>query len=152
MNFILNLIKTEGFILINFFCNIILFIIVICLEISNKNKYINNKKDYKNIKKIVKEVNNIKAENEKLKDCYKKVDKDISGAIQKVKIIKYNAFENITGNLSFVIVLLDRKNSGIILNGIYSLQSFNIYAKLIEKGKSKFELSEEEKQALKEIL
>ena len=155
MNFVIELIKTDEFLLINFFINIILiFVLVYFIIISRKkdNNNVENKKIYNILKKNSKEIKCIKDENEKLREFCNKLDKDISKTIQKVKIVKYNAFENVTGNLSFVIILLDRENTGIILNGIYSLQTFNIYSKPIKNGKPTMELSEEEKKALKEIL
>ena len=155
MNFFIELIKADEFLLINFFINVILiFVLVYFITISRKKD--NNNLENKNIdnilKKYSKEISNLRQENQNLRDFCDKLDKDISRTIQKVKIVKYNAFENITGNLSFVIILLDRENTGIILNGIYSLNVFNIYSKYIERGKSNIELSEEEKKALKEIL
>ena len=155
MNFVIELIKTDEFLLINFFINIILiFVLVYFIIISRKkdNNNLENKKIYNILKKNSKEIKCIKDENEKLREFCNKLDKDISKTIQKVKIVKYNAFENITGNLSFVIILLDRENTGIIVNSIYGTNSSNIYAKIIEKGKAKTKLSEEEKEALQQAI
>ena len=155
MNFIIELIKTDEFLLINFSINIILiFILVYLIIISRKkdNNNLENKKIYNILKKNSKEIKCIKDENEKLREFCNKLDKDISKTIQKVKIVKYNAFENVTGNLSFVIILLDRENTGIIVNSIYGTNSSNIYAKIIEKRKAKTKLSEEEKEALQQAI
>ena len=155
MNFIIELIKTDEFLLINFSINIILIFILVYLMIISRNKdnsNLENIKIYNIFKKNSKEIKCIKDENEKLREFCNKLDKDISKTIQKVKIVKYNAFENVTGNLSFVIILLDRENTGIIVNSIYGTNSSNIYAKIIEKGKAKTKLSEEEKEALQQAI
>lgn len=156
MDFIIEFIKKEEFFII-FFINIILIIlnsILISLIIKNRKNIINlENKNIDNIfKKYLKEINKINDENQKLSDFCNRLDKNIDKAIQKVGIIKYNAFENIVGDLSFAVALLDGNNSGIILNGIYGLQSCNLYAKPIEKGKSKIELSREEKEALNKAI
>ena len=44
--------------------------------------------------------------------------------------------------------MLDDKNNGVVLNGIYSREMSNIYAKPVENGKSNYTLSEEEKMAI----
>ena len=48
--------------------------------------------------------------------------------------------------------MLDEKNNGVVLNGIYSREMSNIYAKPVENGKSKYTLSEEEKQAIEKAV
>ena len=50
--------------------------------------------------------------------------------------------------MSFAIALLDRNDTGVVLNGLYGSESSNIYAKPIKCGKSTYQLSEEEKYAL----
>ena len=155
MNFILEYLKIEQILLINFFINVILIFILIYLILNKRKEVINNKENLKldkDLKKIFKEINQLKNENEKLRGFCNKLDYDIDKTIKKVKIIKYNAFENIVGNLSFVIALLDRKNSGVIINSVYASNSSNIYIKEIEKGKAKTELSEEEKAVLKQVI
>ena len=66
--------------------------------------------------------------------------------VQKVSIIRYKAFEDVGSDLSFSIALLDENNDGIILTGIYGRNESTTYAKPIDKGISRYDLSEEEKQ------
>lgn len=75
----------------------------------------------------------------KMKDC-----------IQKVAIMRYKAFENVGSDLSFSIAMLDDKNDGVILTGIYGRQESTTYAKPIDKGISRYDLSEEELYVLNE--
>ena len=67
-------------------------------------------------------------------------------SIQKVGIIRYNAYKDTGSDLSFTLALLDENNNGVVLNGIYSREMSNIYAKPIENGKSTYTLSDEEQK------
>ena len=78
-------------------------------------------------------------------DLYRKVGK----SYQKVGIVKYNAYSNMSGNVSFAIAMLDGDNSGFILNVINGREGSNLYIKDIEKAQSKERLGAEEVQALK---
>ena len=54
--------------------------------------------------------------------------------------------------MSFALALLDEKNNGVVLNGIYSREMSNIYAKPVENGKSKYTISEEENLAIEKAI
>lgn len=72
--------------------------------------------------------------------------------IQKFAVTRYKAFEDVGSDLSFSIALLDDKNDGIILTGIYARYESTTYAKPIDKGISRYDLSEEEEKVLKEAI
>ena len=80
------------------------------------------------------------------------LDKDLEGCIQKVGILRYSAFQDTGSDLSFTLALLNEDDNGVVFNGIYSREMSNIYAKPIENGKSKYTLSEEEKEAIKRAI
>ena len=67
-------------------------------------------------------------------------------------IVKYDAFNQMGGQLSFSLCLLDEKNNGFLMNSVHSAEGCYSYTKEIIGGKSKLELGEEEKQALEEAL
>ena len=67
-------------------------------------------------------------------------------------MVRYNAFKDVGSDLSFALALLDEQNNGIVLNGIYSRDMSNIYAKPIENGKSTYVVSEEEAQAIQKAM
>ena len=67
-------------------------------------------------------------------------------------MVKYDAFNNTKNKLSFALALLDRNNNGIVINNIYGIEDSNAYAKPIEKGKSKYNLSAEEEDAIKKAM
>ena len=68
---------------------------------------------------------------------------------QKVGIIKYDAFNQMGGKLSFCLALLDENNNGFILNSVHSTEGCYSYTKQIVEGKSKIDLGKEEEEALK---
>ena len=72
--------------------------------------------------------------------------------IQKIGIVRYNAYSDAGNDLSFAVALLDNKNNGIVFNGIYSREMSNIYAKPVVNGKSKYNITEEENQALEKAI
>ncbi len=67
---------------------------------------------------------------------------------QKVGMVKYNAFNEMGGKLSFSLALLNRQNDGFILNAMHSREGCFTYVKEIVNGKSVIMLSEEEEEAL----
>ena len=69
---------------------------------------------------------------------------------QKIGFVRFNPFERIGGEQSFVLALLDKENGGMVLNFLYTRDGIRVYAKKVEGGKSvEYELSAEEKEAIK---
>lgn len=159
MEELLELAKTDNFILWSTILNIILFISVVILTITVikiNNKYIKFMKKLGKgsnlddmLKKYLDEVSAIKQDNSEIKAYYTKLDYDIGSGIQKVGLVRYNAFQNVGSDLSFALALLDRENNGVVLNGLYGAESSNIYAKPIKNGTSTYKLSQEEEEAIK---
>ena len=76
----------------------------------------------------------------------------IKNCIQKVTIMRYKAFENVGSDLSFSVAILDDNNDGVLLTGIYAREESTTYAKPIDKGISRYDLSEEEIIVLNEAI
>ena len=79
---------------------------------------------------------------------YQRLESISKECIQKVGIIRFNAFEDMGSDLSFAIALLNHQNSGVVVSSIYSRNECHTYAKPIISGNSSYFLTEEEKQAL----
>ncbi len=94
-------------------------------------------------------VEKIEKENYEIKENIEILDKDLKNCVQKVGLVRYSAFKDTGSDLSFTLALLNEQNDGVVLNGIYSREMSNIYAKQVYKGESSNTLSEEEKQAIK---
>lgn len=95
------------------------------------------------------EIDNIKLDNSVIHSELDKINENLLTAVQKVGIVKYDAFMEMGGKLSFVLALLDKNNDGLILNSVHSSrEGCYTYLKEIIKGESFLELSKEEKSAL----
>lgn len=68
--------------------------------------------------------------------------------IQNIGMVRYNAFEGVGGEQSFSLALLDDKKNGITITGIFGHSETRVYAKPIEDGSSKYNLSPEELEAI----
>ena len=71
---------------------------------------------------------------------------------QKTGLVKYDAFREMSGALSYSLALLDKENNGILISSMYSREGCYTYAKEIAHGESKINLSEEEAEALKQAI
>lgn len=71
---------------------------------------------------------------------------------QKIGIVRYDAFQEMEGNLSFVLTMLDENNNGWVFNAMHSREGCYTYIKEIVKGESYMELGEEERESLKKAM
>ena len=97
-------------------------------------------------------VERVEKQNAEIRNLIETIDTNMDNCIQKIGMVRYNAFKDTGSDLSFALAMLDEKNNGVVLNGIYSREMSNIYAKPVEKGKSKYTLSEEEQQAIQKAI
>ena len=154
--------KSNNYLIFSFILNI-LFII---LFIINYIRLANMKKSYdkfmkklgkgENIEEMLKnhleKVEFVHKQNEEILDYCRKIDNDFGKTISKIGIIRYSAFKDTGSDLSFTLALLNKYNDGVVLNGIYSREMSNIYAKPIKNAESTYTLSNEEKQAIQKAL
>lgn len=90
----------------------------------------------------------LKASAEKNKKDIRTLYKQLETAYQKMGLIKYDAFNQMGGQLSFSLALLDQNNNGFILNSVHSTEGSYAYTKEIRNGESAIELGKEEAEAL----
>lgn len=72
--------------------------------------------------------------------------------VQHVGLVRYDAFEDVGGQQSFSLAMLDALQNGIILTSVYSRSDVRVYAKAVRQGQPSHPLSEEEQQALRNAL
>ncbi len=104
------------------------------------------------LEKYVKGVKKHFSDIEELKKFSTELYKLAERSIQKVGIVRYNPFQEVGGNQSFSLVLLDLKNNGILVTSLFGREGTRVYSKPIKDGKSEYFLSEEEKKALEEAI
>lgn len=73
-------------------------------------------------------------------------------SITKVGVVRFNPFQEIGGDQSFCIALLDEQNNGAVIMSYYGRELNRVYAKRIEHGTSNYELSKEEKEAINQAM
>lgn len=81
-----------------------------------------------------------------------KIKDVLSRTTNKIGIVKYDAFPDVGGKLSFALAMLDESNSGFVLNAIHSREGCYTYVKEIVKGESYIVLGQEEKDALRQAV
>ena len=72
--------------------------------------------------------------------------------IQKVAVIRYNPFSDTGGDQSFAIALLDSLGNGVVVSSLHSRTDTRVFAKPVQSGRSKFQLSDEEQDAIRKAL
>jgi hypothetical protein len=121
--------------------------------VSHYNKLVQGLKD-KNFKSVMEallsDMNIAKKDINNLKLYCDNIERDGQLHIQKIGLVRFNPFKDTGGDQSFILSLVDRNDTGVIISGLYARTGTRWYAKRVVKGKSlEHELSEEEKKALK---
>jgi hypothetical protein len=76
----------------------------------------------------------------------------LTGALQRVGLVRYDAFEDMGGHLSFSAAFLDADGNGLVITSINGRQDTRCYAKPVEGWSSRHNLSGEEEQAIQQAL
>ncbi len=137
---------------------IIILLIIMITQMVRLSKLTKKYKKFmggKNAKSLEKDIVGLYEDNKFIKTSMEKNKKDIQtlyrkfeGAFQKVGIVKYDAFNQMGGQLSFSLALLDENDNGFILNSVHSTEGCYSYTKEIKGGLCEISLGDEEKQAL----
>jgi cell division protein FtsL len=97
-----------------------------------------------------KQISSLEKETKELFDGYEKIYKMAFKGLHKVGVVRYNPFNDIGGNQSFVIALLDGDKSGVIITSLHTREGTRVFSKAVFKGKSlKSPFTEEEQKAIK---
>lgn len=162
MEEIINTIGMNNIIIISIVINFVLLIafLVTVAKVSKLNKKYkefmqklgNGKNIEEDLENYMYRVDRVEKQNGEINGIIKGMNKNLEKCVQKIGIVRYNAFKDVGSDLSFTLAMLDENNDGVVLNGIYSREMSNIYAKPVEKGKSTYTLSEEEQEAIKKAL
>lgn len=132
------------------------FLLIINIKKTNRirskyNRFMNGLSD-RNIEELLEKclesVNNVNAKNRDIELKINEIERTLLQCVQKVGIVRFNAFDNVGSDLSFSIALLDNNDTGLVISGIYARDSSSTYAKPVSSGKSKYTLSAEEIQAI----
>lgn len=89
-----------------------------------------------------------KKTNEKIKE----INENFLITFQKIGIVKYDAFNEMGGKLSFALALLNQENTGFVINAMHSREGCYTYIKEIIKGESYILLGDEEQEAVEKAV
>lgn len=131
---------------------------LVCMNFFRTNKIIRKYKrlmrgsDNKNLEAMLyTHLDTIQGSLTRLKDLELNLSTIISrldGCLQRIGTIRYNAFDQMGGDQSFSIALLDELGNGFVLTGLYGRNASTTFAKPIHLKQSKYPLSAEESQAI----
>ncbi len=104
------------------------------------------------LKERLKQVDALMQSNEDNRQGIQKVNYVMQKTYQKMGLVKYDAFHEMGGKLSFSLAMLDVKNNGFIISAMHTREGCYTYIKEIVDGNSPIILSEEEKEALERAM
>lgn len=88
---------------------------------------------------------------DQLKNRCDTIEKDSVLHIQRIGLLRFNPFKETGGDQSFVLALVDKNDTGIVISSLYARSGTRWYAKRVLAGKGvDHELSDDEKKAIKE--
>lgn len=140
------------------FIFVVLSIVVLCKLKSLKRKYnlFMNGKDAESLEPLLltrfEEIDNLKATSKSNTKHIQEIFEKLQFVYQKVGIVKYDAFNEMGGKLSFSLAMLDNRNNGYVINSMHSREGCYTYIKEIISGKSYIDLGDEENEALNQAL
>lgn len=98
------------------------------------------------------EVETLRAEVAELAAQVQRTRHELSQALRHVSVVRYDAFGDMGGRMSFSAALTDDLGDGIVLTTIHARAESRTYIKAVRRGEADVLLSPEEQQALDEIL
>jgi len=98
-----------------------------------------------------KDVQSLEKSKNQIETYLKNVEQRLQQSIQNIETIRFNPFKGSGegGNQSFAIALLNEKGDGVVLSSLYARERMSVFAKPIKNSVSEFELTNEEKEAIK---
>jgi hypothetical protein len=84
-----------------------------------------------------------------LRDRIEVLGSDVQAHLQRVGVVRYNAFDDTGGDQSFAVALLDAHGNGAIFNGLYHRKDCRVFAKPVRDWRSTYSMSDEETEAIR---
>lgn len=151
-----------GFILLGLLVICIILLVLIIINFTQIRKF-NNKyqkfmlgKDGANLENDIMSLYEdnkfMKLSIDRNREDIRELSKKHEAAFQKIGLVKYDAFTEMGGKLSFALALLDQRNNGFIINSVHSSEGCYSYTKRVKDGDSQIALSNEEKVAVERAI
>jgi len=110
------------------------------------------KKEPQNLEEVIAELKKLESTVAGLKSELEKIKAANRLHFQKIGFVRYNPFSGVGSDQSFSLALLDENDDGFIITSLFSREGNRVYAKTVEKGSPGYQLSDEEKEALKKAI
>jgi hypothetical protein len=85
---------------------------------------------------------------EQLDQLCREIEQRLEHAVQRVGLVRFNPFSDTGGDQSFSIALLDGQNDGLVISSLFSRSETRVFAKPVQNGQSKYNLTAEEEEAI----
>ena len=89
---------------------------------------------------------------EALEEGLKRLTEEQKSCLQRVGLVRFDAFEDVGGEQSFAVVIMDAEKNGVALSSIYSRNDVRVYAKALANGSGAHKLTAEEQKAIGQAL
>lgn len=89
---------------------------------------------------------------DELDESHRRAVSELSGCLQNVGLVRFNAFEDVGGEQSFALALLNKGRNGVVVSSLYGRQDARLYAKSISNGEGERPLSDEERRAVEQAI
>lgn len=139
---------------------VLIIIVMACLvstsKMKNRYRKMMRGTNSKNLEDLIvnslEKIDVMKETTDSVKEICDNTSSLVKACVQKVAMKRYKAFEDVGSDLSYSIAILDGKNSGVIITSIYSRNESITYAKPIDNGISRYDLSDEENSVLHQAI
>lgn len=98
------------------------------------------------------EIQQLQEELSRLENVTNQLGENLTTTVKKTALIRFDAFDDVGGKLSFAVALLNDRGDGLVISSINGRQESRIYAKPVKGGESVYNLSIEEKEAIGQAL
>jgi hypothetical protein len=107
------------------------------------------------VEQVAEHIEEVRDNSDRVDDLSRKYDyvlDVLAGTVQRVAVVRFDAFEDMGGKLSYAVAMLDDERNGVIYTSIYGRNENRTYAKAVAGGRSAHTLSKEEDEALRRAL
>jgi hypothetical protein len=140
-----------------------IILLICCISLSRRISKLNRRRSASLVNGNIEEIVNCLTDQssaiteleDKLKDVNNRqvgLGRDLSNCIQKLGIVRFNAYDDVGGEQSFALVLLDCNKNGVAISSLYGRQDTRFYAKRIVNGETERSFSDEERSAFEKAM
>ena len=89
---------------------------------------------------------------EEVEEAQRRLEEKSVRCLQRLGVVRYNAFQDTGSDLSFSVALLDANGDGVVVSSLYGREESRTYGKPVRNGESEYFLTAEEREAISRAL